>query len=85
MQTQRERVYAVVTMIIGGAFYGYVIGHVTSIIVDRGFAQRAIKERLEVVMSWLQTHPELPRVLRKRIWRHYKDSLTSDCGDTLAA
>merc|ERR1719446_1196178 len=32
---------------------------------------------MEVVKSWIQMHPELPRVLRKRIWRHYKDKLTT--------
>jgi CRP-like cAMP-binding protein len=77
MRTHSERAYAIIVMIIGGAFYGYVVGHVTSIMVDRGYAQRSVKERMEVVTSWLRTHPELPRVLRKRVWRHFKITLTT--------
>jgi len=77
MRTQGERLFSILAMIIGGGFYGYVIGYVTSVVADRGYRQRTFKERMEVVMAWLRAHPELPRVLRKRIWLHFKDFLTS--------
>jgi len=37
-------------------------------------------ERMNVVMTWLESHPELPRTLKKRIWRHFKEFLAIRVG-----
>merc|ERR1719162_82183 len=35
---------------------------------------------MNVVMAWLESHPELPKTLKKRIWRHFKEFLTVKVG-----
>merc|ERR1719155_109534 len=80
MKTAIERLYAIVAMIIGGAFYGYIIGSMTSIVSDQDVNTRELKERMNVVLSWLSSHPEIPKVLRRRIWRHFKEFLTTKAG-----
>jgi len=77
LTSDTERIYAIVAMMIGGSFYGYVIGVVTTILSEHDMNQRAFMERMEVVLQWLNNHHELTPQLRRRIWRHFKDFLTS--------
>eukprot|EP00928_Gymnodinium_smaydae_P034800 TRINITY_DN24588_c0_g2_i2.p1 TRINITY_DN24588_c0_g2~~TRINITY_DN24588_c0_g2_i2.p1 ORF type:complete len:773 (+),score=122.89 TRINITY_DN24588_c0_g2_i2:40-2358(+) len=72
-----ERVYAMAAMIIGGIFYGYIIGCMTSIISDMDLNTRAYAERMELVHAWLDYHGEIPKVLRRRIRRHFKSHLSN--------
>lgn len=77
METDEERIFAVFAMIIGGASYGYIIGVMTTVMSHRDLDHRAFSERMDVVVSWLRTHYELPKSMRRRIWRHFKEFLTT--------
>jgi hypothetical protein len=71
-----ERFYAMFAMVVGGAFYGYIIGSVTSIVSDRDLNKRAFYSRMDLVQSWLDAHAsEIPKSLRRRVRKHYKVSL----------
>jgi len=76
MITDRERMFAVVAMMIGGSVYGYLIGSLTSVVADSDLNNRAFKDRMDLVTSWLDFHDELPKPLRRRIWRHFRDHLS---------
>lgn len=77
MRTDLERMYAIVAMIIGGGFYGYVIGVVTTVLTRHDLNQRAFTERMDIVVSWLNNHYELHPGLRRRVWKHFKEFLTT--------
>jgi hypothetical protein len=72
-QTDSERLYAMLAMIIGSAFYGYIIGCITSVITDADIDKRTFNERMEVVQAWLDFHERMPAILRRRIRRHFKE------------
>jgi hyperpolarization activated cyclic nucleotide-gated potassium channel 2 len=76
VKTDHERIFAVAAMICGGAFYGFVIGSITALVGQSDMNRRAFKERMDLVMAWLDAHDELPHPLRRRIWRHFKDHLS---------
>lgn len=73
--TDLERAYAVLAMVVGGCFYAYVVGSVSSIITAGDINSSAYQERIGLVQAWLNFHDELPRDLRRRIRRHFKDLL----------
>lgn len=71
-KTDQERGYAMLAMVIGSAFYGYIIGCITSLITDADIDKRTFNERMEVVQAWLDFHEHMPAILRRRIRRHFK-------------
>ncbi|CAJ1437123.1 unnamed protein product [Effrenium voratum] len=71
-----ERVFTMLAMILGGAFYGYVVGNISVILASNDVNWRAKKERLEVIDAWL-THHRFPLRLRRRIWGYYKVTVSS--------
>jgi hypothetical protein len=75
--TDMGRGYAMLAMIVGGAFYGYIVGCVTSVISDMDLNQRAYFERLDLITSWLDGHYEIPKILRRRIRKHFRDALAA--------
>jgi CRP-like cAMP-binding protein len=72
-----ERFYSMIAMVVGGAFYGYIIGCVTSAISDTDLNTRAYYERMGLVVSWLNVHDDIPKVLRRKIRAHFKETLSS--------
>eukprot|EP00931_Biecheleriopsis_adriatica_P078205 TRINITY_DN51668_c0_g1_i1.p1 TRINITY_DN51668_c0_g1~~TRINITY_DN51668_c0_g1_i1.p1 ORF type:complete len:788 (+),score=133.85 TRINITY_DN51668_c0_g1_i1:290-2365(+) len=68
-----ERGYVMLAMVIGSAFYGYVIGCITSVITDMDIDKRKFNERMDVVQAWLDFHERMPAILRRRIRRHFKE------------
>eukprot|EP00930_Biecheleria_cincta_P028922 TRINITY_DN2012_c1_g3_i1.p1 TRINITY_DN2012_c1_g3~~TRINITY_DN2012_c1_g3_i1.p1 ORF type:complete len:720 (+),score=153.92 TRINITY_DN2012_c1_g3_i1:47-2161(+) len=72
-KTDSERMYAMLAMMIGSAFYGYIIGCITSVITDADIERRTFNERMEVVQAWLDFHERMPAILRRRIRRHFKE------------
>jgi len=70
--SDQERLYAMLAMVIGSAFYGYIIGCITSLITDADIDKRVFNERMEVVQAWLDFHEHMPAILRRRIRRHFK-------------
>eukprot|EP00930_Biecheleria_cincta_P035401 TRINITY_DN2434_c0_g2_i1.p1 TRINITY_DN2434_c0_g2~~TRINITY_DN2434_c0_g2_i1.p1 ORF type:complete len:769 (-),score=148.12 TRINITY_DN2434_c0_g2_i1:94-2400(-) len=71
--SNQERAYGMLAMLIGSAFYGYIIGCITSVITDMDIDKRTFNERMEVVQAWLEFHERMPAVLRRRIRRHFKE------------
>lgn len=63
-------------MILGGAFYGYVVGNISVILASNDVNWRAHKERLEVIQGWIEHH-RFPTQLRRRIWAFYKVAVTN--------
>jgi CRP-like cAMP-binding protein len=71
-----ERTYTVLIMLLGGFFYGYIVGEMSGIIASRDLNTRAYYERMEQVVSWLAYHTELPKQLRRRIKKYFTKHLT---------
>jgi hypothetical protein len=59
-------------MVVGGAFYGYIIGTVTSIVADMDLNARAYANRMDLVQSWLDCHGDIPKSLRRRVRKSYQ-------------
>jgi len=74
--TDEERAYAMFAMVVGGAFYGYIIGSVTSIVSDMDLNARAVSNRMDLVQSWLDCHLTIPKALRRRVRKSYKLTLS---------
>jgi CRP-like cAMP-binding protein len=75
--SDQERAYAMLSMVIGGAFYGYTIGTLTSMISDMDRNARAYHDRMDLIQSWLDRHDEVDKGLRKRIRKYFKVSLAT--------
>merc|ERR1719199_807252 len=71
-----ERLFAALAMVMGGIFYGFMLGHITSTITGRDLNRAAYNDRLERVRAWLHYHHELPIVLRRRVKRYFQQHLT---------
>jgi CRP-like cAMP-binding protein len=71
-----ERCYAIVSMVIGGAFYGYIVAKLSSTIAAQDRNAAAYSDRMDEVRSWLYYHTDLPKTLRKRIKKYFRKHLT---------
>eukprot|EP00434_Breviolum_minutum_P019087 symbB.v1.2.016827.t1/scaffold1294.1/size126307/2 len=71
-----ERIFTMAAMIIGGAFYGYVVGNISVILASNDVNWRAHKERLDLIESWIGHH-RFPAQLRRRIWAFYKKQVSN--------
>lgn len=69
-----ERIFTMAAMIIGGAFYGYVVGNISVILASNNVNWRAHKERLDLIESWI-SHHRFPAQLRRKIWAFYKKAV----------
>jgi len=70
-----ERVFAMVGMAVGGSFYGYVIGTISSIVSNRDLNRAAYQHRLDNLQAWLEHH-RFPKDMRKRIRSYLKEHLS---------
>mmetsp|Transcript_37640 Transcript_37640/g.86975 ORF Transcript_37640/g.86975 Transcript_37640/m.86975 type:complete len:666 (-) Transcript_37640:80-2077(-) len=75
-QDNDERVFTMFSMIVGGAFYGYVVGNISVILASRDVNRQAHKERLHLIHAWL-VHHRFPLPLRRRVWAYYKTLVTN--------
>eukprot|EP00930_Biecheleria_cincta_P080304 TRINITY_DN6848_c0_g1_i5.p1 TRINITY_DN6848_c0_g1~~TRINITY_DN6848_c0_g1_i5.p1 ORF type:complete len:734 (+),score=98.56 TRINITY_DN6848_c0_g1_i5:32-2203(+) len=66
------RVFAMVAMLVGGAFYGFILGNITSVVTSTDIDSRAFNERMEMLEAWLEHHDRIPQILRRRIRRNFK-------------
>jgi len=71
-----ELIYATGAMVVGGSFYGYIVGKISSSISALDLSAQAYYNRMEEVNAWLEYHTELPRSLRRRIRSYFKTSLS---------
>ena len=70
-RSDHERVFTVFAMLLGGAFYGYVIGETAAIVTkfDANHAERF--QKLDAIRAWMDHH-HFPRALRRKVRRSYK-------------
>ncbi len=69
--TLAEKIWAIVTMIVSGFFFSFVVGRMASIVAKLDSHRTAYNERMEVVTAFLKD-TNLPRPLEKRcgpLWR----------------
>eukprot|EP00929_Paragymnodinium_shiwhaense_P053100 TRINITY_DN26584_c0_g2_i1.p1 TRINITY_DN26584_c0_g2~~TRINITY_DN26584_c0_g2_i1.p1 ORF type:complete len:755 (+),score=91.37 TRINITY_DN26584_c0_g2_i1:62-2326(+) len=66
-----ERLFSIVGMVIGGAFYGYLIGTMTEIVAHADLNRRKFHERMSLVLSFVD-HYKLPLTLRKRVLEFFR-------------
>ena len=67
-ESDAERLYAIVAMVIGGAFYGYIIGNISSIVSSTDVNSRAYYERMDLIHTYM-TIRKFPRKLRRKVGR----------------
>merc|ERR1712110_1179149 len=70
-----ERAYALLAMVAGGSFYGYIIGTITSIVSRLDLNASTYYERMDVIQAWVEHH-HLPRDLRRSLRHYFEEFLT---------
>lgn len=63
--TMAEKVWAIITMIVSGFFFSFVVGRMASLVAKMDSHRTAYNERMEVVTTFLKD-TNLPRPLSKR-------------------
>lgn len=71
-----ERIYAMLAMVVGGSFYGYIIGSISLLVSTNDLNTRAFCEKMDLVQAWLEHH-QLPVHLRRRVRRYFKAYFTT--------
>merc|ERR1712083_928385 len=69
-----ERGYTMVAMIVGGSFYGYIVGTITAIVSRLDLNESTYQERMDVIQAWADHH-HLPRPLRRSLRHHFEQVL----------
>lgn len=69
--TDMERLYAMVAMVIGGSFYGYVIGNISALVTTSNLHQNAVNHRMDLVSEWCDHH-HFTKPLRRRILSYFR-------------
>ena len=76
-----ERAAAILAMILGGAFYGFVIAEMSSIVLTRDVKTRRFFEKIDTIKAWLEHH-EFPITKRDKVMRyvraHYRQRTALD-------
>jgi len=65
-KTDGQRVFYIFAMVIGGAFYGYVLGNMTNIVHGKDMNARLRSERLNEVEAWCERN-QVPVRLKRRV------------------
>ena len=70
-QSTHERIYAILAMIVGGGFYGYIIASMASVAgsVDRN--QAIYNEKMELLQSYMERR-NFPYALRRKLRLYFK-------------
>jgi CRP-like cAMP-binding protein len=66
-----ERAYTILAMVVGGGFYGYVVGTITSMVSNADLNASAYYDRMELIHAWL-THHKLPLPMKRTLRRYFK-------------
>jgi len=70
-----ERAYATVMMIIGGSFYGFVVGAIASVVSTSDLNASAYIERMDLISAWLDHH-QFPMQAKRNLHRYFKAYLS---------
>jgi hypothetical protein len=63
-----------VAMLVGGGFYGYVIGIMATLVATSDANSRAISEKMDIVNAWLSFN-DLPPNLKRKVRIYFKSFL----------
>merc|ERR1719487_2491084 len=66
-----ERGYTTLAMVVGGAFYGYIVGSITTIVANNDLNSSAYYDRMDLIHAWL-THHRLPMQMKRTLRRYFK-------------
>jgi len=69
--SDEERGLAMFAMVVGGTFYGYVVGSMVSLIHQLNLPQEACMKKMQKIHAWIDFH-NFPRSIRLRVWHHFK-------------
>ncbi|KAH8056896.1 voltage-gated potassium channel [Aureococcus anophagefferens] len=69
--THAERVYTMVAMVVGGAFYGYVVAQATCIVNAYDARKGPYYAKMDRIHSWLNYH-QAPLSIRRHVRRYYR-------------
>jgi len=70
-----ERAYSTVMMIIGGSFYGYVVGAISSVVSGMDLNAEAYNQRMDLISAWLDHH-SFPMKKKRTLHRYFKHYLS---------
>lgn len=70
-RSDNERVFTIFAMLLGGAFYGYVIGETALIVTSFDANNVEFYKKLDAVRCWMEHHG-FPKGLRRKVRRSYK-------------
>lgn len=73
--TDFERLYAMAAMVIGGSFYGFVIGNISAVVTATSLNQNAVNHRLDMITEWCEHH-QFEKALRRRILSYFRAYLS---------
>ncbi len=74
-QTNGERIFCIVCMVVGGTLYAYIIGTISSAVASSDAKSREYQLKMEYVESYMG-HRSFPRDLYIRVRRHYRHYLS---------
>jgi hypothetical protein len=69
--SDNERMYTIAAMVVGGAFYGYVVGAITSMVSSNDLNTTAYYDRMDNIQAWL-SHHKLPIEMKRTLRRYFK-------------
>lgn len=70
-----EKAFTIVAMVIGGGFYGYVIGAVSSFVAQNNLNAAAFHQRMDLVYAWVEHH-KLPKQVKLSVCRYFRHALS---------
>lgn len=70
-----ERVYTIFAEVIGGGFYGYVVGCICSMVGRSDLNSSSFYDRMELIQAWVNHH-KLPLHMKRRLRRYFKNFLS---------
>lgn len=68
------RLFAMFAMVVGGAFYAFVVANLTTVMTTHSASDRIYSERMNEVKAWLDFH-KFPPHIRHRIRRYFAEQL----------
>ena len=75
-ESNEERGLAIFAMMVGGAFYGYVVANISSIVTQADANEQAHYGRMKTVHAYMHLKG-FPRGLRHRVHRYFVTSNVS--------
>eukprot|EP00930_Biecheleria_cincta_P013604 TRINITY_DN12043_c0_g2_i1.p1 TRINITY_DN12043_c0_g2~~TRINITY_DN12043_c0_g2_i1.p1 ORF type:complete len:745 (-),score=119.41 TRINITY_DN12043_c0_g2_i1:94-2301(-) len=69
--TDEERVFTIFAMVVGGTFYGILVGSISSMVAQSDLNATAFYERMDLVYAW-SSHHALPNELKTLVCRFFR-------------